>query len=457
MAEYDDKDLYGDYTYEDSETPANVSALVAAFRNLTVNSAMIENLAVQDAHIQSVSVNKIEAGELMVDSNNLAFNALWKKDTTGWALGTNVARATGMSFAFRGFPALHSNQSGLASDAWRGGKSDTDYRVSCQENEEFTASVYYWTPYLSTFTGNSELSALGIELEWYNSNGSRISSVQTGMDAFEGNTSPTQPWKRASVTGKAPAGAVTAGINFWVRRNGRCYFSAPQLQRGKFLTEFTDNGTYIGPNGIMTTDLKFSGSLEGATGTFSGSLSAATGSFSGDIDGANITGSSGEFRRIDMASLAGVPPYFTFATGSVSSGPGQKVELVTPNVNNIKWQLDTTGTGTLRFDIDGLLYVQDVRVTSTATAKTNIKRLDEEYDSLSMIDETIYTYYYKNDVDNLNFGNKQAGLIAEGIHPLLKGGDSQTINLYAVTSVLWDAVNKLKKRIEALEALNAAY
>lgn len=455
MAEYDDKDLYGDYTYEDSETPANISALVGAFRNLMVNSAMIENLAVQDAHIQSVAANKIEAGEIQVDSNNLAFNALWKKSTLGWSLGTGVTREL-PSFAFRGQYTVHSNQTGLTDPAWRGAQLLTDYIIPCQEGEDFTGSVYYWTPYTSSFTDGGIEDRHSIEVIWYKADKTRLSVNQKDMDTFFGNTAPTQPWRRVSLTAKAPAGAAYVGLSFWVRRNGRAYYAAPQLQRGKFLTEFTDNGTYIGPNGIMTTDLKFSGSLEGATGSFSGALSAATGTFAGELSSGTFTGVSGDLWRLEMRRKLETSPRLLIATGPYNA-TGEDALMYSPSANVVRWASANPTAATLRFEIDGHLYVQDVRITSTATEKTNIRPLDEEFDSLSLIDETIYTYHYRADVDALNFENKQVGLIAEGIHPILKGDNAQTINLYAVTSVLWDAVNKLKKRIEQLEALNAPY
>lgn len=440
---YNDQDLYGDYTYEDGETPASLSALIATFKNLRVTSAMIENLAVQDGHIQSVSAGKITAGEILVDSNNLAFNSQWKKDTTGWTLVSGAFRHP--SYTFEGASAVEVHYKGATAPTYAGVKLSSAYRILCTPGEYFTASAYYYHDAGATPVDRG----VGIEVEWYRQDGTRIST-----SGYLETPSTLGYYKRIYATGKAPEGAYSVGVYVWLEQNGQIWIAKPQLQKGRFLTPYTDNGTYIGPNGIMTTDLKFSGSLEGATGTFSGSLSGATGSFSGTVSGSEITGSTGQFRRIDMyRTSAGVSPYFTFSTGS-SAGAGADAQLVSPYANQIKWQMPGA---TMRFDIDGLLYVQDVRVTSTATAKTNIRPLNEEYDSLELIDETVYTYHYKNDVDNFNFSNKQAGLIAEGIHPLLKGGDSQTINLYAVTSVLWDAVNKLKKRIEQLEALNAPY
>lgn len=253
--EYNDQDLYGDYIYEDSETPANISALIAMFRNLIVNSAMIENLAVQDAHIQSVAANKIEAGEIQVDSNNLAFNALWKKDTLGWDLGAGVSRNT--SIQPWGYPTIVSAQSGNTVPVWRGAKTNSAYRIPCAPGEWFTGSVYWRVFDPATF--NSE-SGLLVELEWYNSSGQRLSTSSSGLIS---DVSGRSAFERISATAQAPSDAVSVGINFWVRYNGTAYFGRPQLQRGKFLTDFTDNGTYIGPNGIMTTDLRFSGILEG--------------------------------------------------------------------------------------------------------------------------------------------------------------------------------------------------
>jgi phage minor structural protein len=253
----------------------NVVILNANIQDEAVDNSKIKVATIEDSRIKSLAAEKILAGEILVDSNNLAFNSLWKNDIQGWNLGSGATREK-PSFAFRGEQTIHVNLSGKTAPVWGGASLMDGYRVPVQEGEYVTSSVYYWTPYTSGFTDGGVNDYHALEILFYDANGVRIGQQSEQLDIFYGNTTPTQPWRRGSLTAQAPAGAVMASMTFWVRQNGRAYYSHPQIQRGRFLTEYTPNGTQIGPNGVMTTDVKFSGELVGATGTFSGAVTAGS-------------------------------------------------------------------------------------------------------------------------------------------------------------------------------------
>lgn len=101
--------------------------------------------------------------------------------------------------------------------------------------------------------------------------------------------------------------------------------------------------------------------------------------------------------------------------------------------------------------VPGSVYARGVALTSSVIYKTNIKPLADG--ALSLIKNVnIYEYHYQGDVDNLNFENKQIGVLAEAVPSILRGGENKAVNAYAMTSVLWKAVQEQQAIIESLEA-----
>lgn len=266
---YSAKDLYGDYGY--GEEGVTFSALDAIIRNLKVSSAQIEKLAVTDAHIKNVSVEKLVAGSFNIDANNLLFNATWGGNTLGW----DMTGARDTSVKFKGYNSIKVEQSGNVTPVWRGAWQYDDYAMTSLVGETWTASVYVMTDDWYTFDN-----VVAVELIFLDSANNRIDTYSETWFPDVNNE-----WTRINITASAPSNTAKVKVSFWVGQNGRAWFACPMLQRGQFLTEFTPNGTYIGPNGIMTSDITFTGKLQGAdisgaTGTFSGSV-VVSGSHSG--------------------------------------------------------------------------------------------------------------------------------------------------------------------------------
>lgn len=229
--------------------------------NAKIDFAKIDKVYIVDAMIDSVAANKIKAGEFYIDSSNLAFNASWSADTNGWDLNqTGVTRDAARQLF--GAVSVRSIQTGLTAPAWRG--PTLAKRIKTVPGEVFTGSVYVLT---DNYAGIDE--GVAVELVYYDANGVRLGAFQKSFyPTSNGN------WIRISISGTMPTNTAEVTLNIWVRQNGRAWFVAPQLQRGPYLTPYTPAGTYIGPDGIMTSNIKFTGTLEGANGTFSGKLTS---------------------------------------------------------------------------------------------------------------------------------------------------------------------------------------
>ncbi|WP_214771278.1 phage tail protein [Exiguobacterium sp. s133] len=115
----------------------------------------------------------------------------------------------------------------------------------------------------------------------------------------------------------------------------------------------------------------------------------------------------------------------------------------TPGTSNVS-------IGSSNIYAPGKVYASGVALTSSVTRKTNIEVYNE--DAIDFVKSVnIYTYHYQSDVDEFNFENKQIGVLAEAVPMLLRGGESDSINVYALTSMLWKAVQQQQLEIESLQ------
>lgn len=84
---------------------------------------------------------------------------------------------------------------------------------------------------------------------------------------------------------------------------------------------------------------------------------------------------------------------------------------------------------------------------SSRKYKTNIK--DLEINSLDVLNSTdIKQYNLKSDLND-GIDKVKYGVILEDSHDALKEGDA--IDVYTMTSILWDVVKKQQKEIEQLK------
>lgn len=264
--------IFADTITGDRLVIGSITGRELAVKAIKANSGIIDDLAIGSAQIIDLEVNKIKAGSMMVGTDNLAFNAAQGKDSEGWTFNAGTVRDTSKSY--KGAISFKSAQTGNASPVYGGAKIwNTPYRIPCVEGEEFTASVYAYTDNVAGID-----STVFVELEWYDTTGTRIKTAGGDITPLLANGS----WVRQSVTSTTPANATHVGMYFWVRHNGTVWFAAPQLQRGKFLTEYTPSGTYISAGGIMTGDITFTGTLSGVTGTFSGDVSTSKNAYVGN-------------------------------------------------------------------------------------------------------------------------------------------------------------------------------
>jgi hypothetical protein len=102
------------------------------------------------------------------------------------------------------------------------------------------------------------------------------------------------------------------------------WFACPQLQRGNILTEFTPNGTFIGPSGIMTSDIVFTGIISGPDVTVKDELM---------IDQVNT--SSGLYFKPSWSPTTITKKSQVWVRGVTLDGKGETHELsLEPNVDN---------------------------------------------------------------------------------------------------------------------------
>jgi phage minor structural protein len=169
----------------------------------------------------------------VLSANNLIHNSEWKTDASSWTLSSGWTRDT--SRTFQGSNTMKVDVSGLSSDAWRALYSEY---VTVSAGQELVASGYTFTDNMNTIDRGASL-----EIEWFDANNTRISTVSVSVKPTANNT-----WQRFSITGVAPTGTVKARIRFHPVRNGRFWVARPMLQYGKIPTAFTPHVDELATN-----------------------------------------------------------------------------------------------------------------------------------------------------------------------------------------------------------------
>ena len=138
--------------------------------------------------------------------------------------------------------------------------------------------------------------------------------------------------------------------------------------------------------------------------------------------------------------------------------------------------MTTAGYVVLKSNATGLVYLQGsgVRCTkpsdpstyvniiasahttsSTGASKTKIKTVDndDQIDTMQILKDTnVYTYHLKDEVNDGYYHNKKIGFIAEATPRELKMEGEQAIDLYSMSSTLWDVCKKQQETIESQQA-----
>lgn len=253
---YNDQDLYGDYTYEDGETPASLSALIATFRNLRVNSAMIENLAVQNQHVKDLNAEKITSGKIHTERleisglvNIVGNNKFENRSTEGWEYNLEQARSATDPVVTPGAPSDYVGQF-IGRDTEYGAWFDVNpgeaFATSawvCNVNSPHTFGVGL---HFQTTTGDTWLIGASIPPE------NKVWTFKQGTLRAPSNATKARAF--VQVDGFSDFGSWFATL-FDIRRQG--IIRADMLEA----------------NSVIAQDIIFKGRLEGATGTFSGDLS----------------------------------------------------------------------------------------------------------------------------------------------------------------------------------------
>lgn len=133
-------------------------------------------------------------------------------------------------------------------------------------------------------------------------------------------------------------------------------------------------------------------------------------------------------------------PYNGVFNGSLGVGGSYVSSTNPPNVS----------IGKSNIFVPNSVYAKGVQLTSSVVYKTNIKPLADG--ALEILkDVNIYEYHYQRDIDEFNFENKQVGVLAEAVPAILRGGENKSVNAYAMTSILWKAVQEQQQMIQTLE------
>ena len=110
----------------------------------------------------------------------------------------------------------------------------TSPMIKVNKDQTLTASVYVATDNIDNINPQ-----LGIEIQWFGSDGKRIA---TSGYLFKPSSNYT--WERVSATGTAPEGTVSANLYCWHEYKGVSWWGKPMLQFGPTCTAWDRGGDF---------------------------------------------------------------------------------------------------------------------------------------------------------------------------------------------------------------------
>jgi phage-related protein len=189
---------------------------------------ILPNAIVQTVTQHSTFKNYVsgEIGKIDVGSRNYALNTTWANDTSSWSVNGSWSRD--VDTLYQGYVTMKVSVSGLTSNSWRALQSNM---VPCVEGEQFTGS---WFVYIPTSHGLD--AGASMELEWFNSSGTRISTSSASFSTASVNL---DKWVRHKVTATAPTGSVNVRLRAHPTKNGTFWVALPKLEKGNKDTDWS--------------------------------------------------------------------------------------------------------------------------------------------------------------------------------------------------------------------------
>lgn len=281
--------------------------------------------------------------------------------------------------------------------------------------------------------------------------GGTIESGTFSSGTITGNTITGGTISGTTITGTTISGnTITGGSISGTTITGTSSISIGKfsvLSSGTVIVGASSNGYELASDGLFFQKSNGSGYIYHYGSSMevyaSGNLNLTTGSGSVRVNSSNIATESwvsnnyaGRYHSHSEYVTTGSSVYFS------ALGVGGSYQNST-NPSN-------TSIGASNIFVPNAVYAKGVALTSSVIYKTNIKPIPDG--ALSVVnDVNIYEYHYQKDIDELNFENKQIGVLAEAVPAILRGGENKSVNAYAMTSILWKAVQEQQQMIQTLE------
>lgn len=203
--------------------PEDIDAEITTTNNKV--SAIEVNLNSITSKVSSVETTT--SSLLNASSQNLLYNSDFSIRNGAYPDGWLVSDSSKVKFdtnttLLDGYPSFYFNITGETQDRWHAAYSPF---IEAGANEKFVGSMYV---YAQNWSGLDRGGS--IEIEYYNSSGTRISTSSAGIDKTKTR------WQRLIVSGVSPAGTVKVRIRVHPVRNGSFNASKPMLQLGDTAT-----------------------------------------------------------------------------------------------------------------------------------------------------------------------------------------------------------------------------